>query len=193
MDLVTKHAIIIDPGGDSDKIKKILDQHDIKKIDIFHTHAHCDHFLASGELNDKFDAKLFLHKDDFFLWKSLKLQCEFLNIEYKPQPLPTGMIEHSQELTLGDQVIGQALHTPGHSPGSVCFLFSALGFLSSGDTLFQGSVGRTDLWGSDPKALERSLKDVILKLDEGLSVIPGHGPNTTLAREFRENAFLKSL
>jgi glyoxylase-like metal-dependent hydrolase (beta-lactamase superfamily II) len=186
-------AIVIDPGGDADEILLTLREYGLTRVrQILHTHAHFDHFLASGHVREATGAKLCLHRADEPLWNILDRQCAMFGIPFEPVPPPDHWLSHEEELPLTDVVQGQAIHTPGHSPGSMCFLFEAAGTLVSGDTLFRGGIGRTDLWGGDAQAIERSIKKRLYTLDEDLTVIPGHGPTTVLGHEMRHNSYVRA-
>lgn len=191
-DKKTGHALIVDPGGDAQKILELLEQENFNAVEVIHTHAHFDHFLASGEIKKKKGAKLGLHKDDHMLWSHLEDQCQMFGMPFNPVPDPDHWLEDQQEIYLGSRRCGTALHTPGHTPGSMSFLFSDLKLLIAGDTLFNRGIGRTDLWGGDYSLIEKSIKNVIYKLDEQLEVITGHGPSTRIVDEMRENPFIKA-
>ena len=188
----TRKAIIVDPGGDSEKIIQKVFDHSLKITSIVHTHAHLDHFLASAKMKELTGANLMLHKDDLFLWNTLEEQCRMFGIPYKETPPPDRYLEHEEEIDLSADIQGKALHTPGHTPGSMCFLFKNYKLLIAGDTLFQGSIGRTDLWGGSYKMIERSIKEKLYTLDEDTVVITGHGISTSIGREIRTNSFVRS-
>ena len=188
---VDKSALIIDPGGDANKILNVLNREGFENISVIHTHAHFDHFLASGDIKAKTGADLGLHKDDKVLWDHLEDQCRMFGMPYKPVPAPNVWLEHGQDLYIGKQKAGCALHTPGHSPGSMSFQFDALKVLVAGDTLFQGGIGRTDLWGGDFSKIEHSITNIIFNLDESYKVVTGHGPSTTIGSEIRTNPYVK--
>jgi glyoxylase-like metal-dependent hydrolase (beta-lactamase superfamily II) len=189
-DPITKQAIVVDPGGDSNRILKELQECGLTVAYIVHTHAHFDHFLASGEMKRATGALLWLHKDDKMLWENLEMQCQVFGVPYQPAPPPDRWLKDDEELTLGE-VKGLALHTPGHTPGSMCFHFPAAHMVIAGDTLFRGSIGRTDLWGGDAQAIERSIKDRLYTLDEDTRVITGHGPETRIGDELRFNLYVR--
>lgn len=191
-DLQEKSALIIDPGGDPDKILGILAEYELAKVKVIHTHAHFDHFMASGAIKARTGANLALHKADKMLWDHLEDQCLMFGMPYHPVPDPDSWLEHEQDLSIGSTNCGIALHTPGHTPGSMSFLFKELNLLIAGDTLFKGGIGRTDLWGGDYGKIERSIKHVIYKLDEAYDVITGHGPATTIGEEMRNNPFIRA-
>ncbi|NRA45205.1 MAG: MBL fold metallo-hydrolase [Oligoflexales bacterium] len=187
-----KSALIVDPGGDPDKILGILNEHQVAKVEVIHTHAHLDHFLASGTIKDRTGANLAVHKEDKLLWDHLEDQCHMFGIPYNPVPDPDSWLEHEEELSIGSHCCGLALHTPGHTPGSMSFLFKDLNLLIAGDTLFKGGIGRTDLWGGDYGTIEKSIKNVIYQLDEAYDVVTSHGPATTIGEEVRNNPFIRA-
>lgn len=143
-DPVSKKAIVVDPGGDPEKILARLQAHGLTLVSIIHTHAHFDHFLASGKLKELTGATLHLHKDDQPLWDNLQMQCQMFGVPYTPVPPPDRWLGDDEELACG---CGVALHTPGHTPGSMSFWFADAKLLIAGDTLFRRGIGRTDLWG----------------------------------------------
>ncbi|MBF0237330.1 MAG: MBL fold metallo-hydrolase [SAR324 cluster bacterium] len=189
-DKTSKQAMVIDPGGDANRILSYLKELDLTVIRILHTHAHLDHFLASGKMKEATGSSLALHKEDAFLWDQLEMQCRLFGIPYEPVPAPDQWLEHDEELHI-PSFQGKCLHTPGHTPGSMCFSFEGLKLLIAGDTLFQGSIGRTDLWGGDFKKIARSIKDQLYVLDEETHVVTGHGSSTTIGFEVRYNPFVK--
>ncbi len=190
-DVESGKAIVVDPGGDADKILAELQRMGLSDIvQIIHTHAHFDHFLASGEMKKSTGAPLALHKEDKFLWDHLEEQCARYGISYQPVPAPDHWLDHEEELCV-NCLKGKALHTPGHTPGSMSFLFEEQNLLIAGDTLFRGSIGRTDLWGGDYQAIERSIKEHLYTLDENTQVVTGHGPATSIGYEIRNNPFVR--
>jgi glyoxylase-like metal-dependent hydrolase (beta-lactamase superfamily II) len=189
-DPATRKAIVVDPGGDSERILKEVEALGLAVAHIVHTHAHFDHFLASGQMKAATGAPLWLHKADQRLWDNLEMQCRLFGIPYAPVPPPDRWITDDEALSLGG-ITGVALHTPGHTPGSTCFHFQDAGMVIAGDTLFRESIGRTDLWGGDAQAIERSIKDRLYTLDEDTRVITGHGPETKIGHELRFNAFVR--
>jgi hydroxyacylglutathione hydrolase len=184
-------AIVVDPGGDADRILAILAGQGLNATRILHTHAHFDHFLAAGELHEQTGAPLCLHKEDMFLWEHLDMQCQMFGVPCKPVPAPSHFLEHEEELPLCG-CGGKALFTPGHTPGSMSFLFENANLLIAGDTLFRNGVGRTDLWGGDSATIERSIKTQLYTLNEDLRVVTGHGISTTIGHEMRNNPFIRA-
>ena len=190
-DLVSRKAIVVDPGGDSEILLERLVELNLQVERIIHTHAHLDHFLASGKMKEATGAKLALHREDLFLWDMLEDQCRMFGIPFEPPPPPDQWLENEEEIDLNN-LQGKALHTPGHTPGSMCFLFESQKLLIAGDTLFQGSIGRTDLWGGDFKKIEKSIQEKLYTLDEETSVITGHGESTSIGHEMRDNSFVRA-
>jgi len=190
-DPITKRAIVVDPGGAHERILKDVQDLGLTVVSILHTHAHFDHFLASGEMKKATNATLCLHPDDRELWEMLVIQCRMFGVPYAPVPLPDYWLHDEEKLIVGG-IEGVALHTPGHTPGSMCFHFPGEKLLLGGDTLFQGSIGRTDLWGGDFEAIERSIRERLYTLDEVTRVITGHGPETQIGIERESNQFVRA-
>jgi hydroxyacylglutathione hydrolase len=187
-DSETGIGYVFDPGGDEQRIMDTVESMGLKIIGIIHTHAHLDHILAAGEINRKTGAPIWLHRSDKFLWDTLEFQCRMFGVPYTPIPDPDHWIEDEQDLECG----GYCIHTPGHTPGSASFYFENSRLLIAGDTLFQGSIGRTDFEGGDAGQLKKSIQQRIYKLDERSAVITGHGPETTIGQEMRFNAFVRA-
>lgn len=190
-DPVTKQAIVVDPGGDHEQILQIVQTLGLTVRSILHTHAHLDHFLASGAMQKATGATLCLHRDDLDLWKLLEVQCRMFGVPYVPAPLPEYWLADEERIVVGG-IEGVALHTPGHTPGSMSFHFPAQQLVLAGDTLFQGGIGRTDLWGGDYEAIERSIRDRLYTLKEDTRVITGHGPETHIGVEREVNPFVRA-
>jgi glyoxylase-like metal-dependent hydrolase (beta-lactamase superfamily II) len=184
----TGKGYLIDPGGDAERILETIETMNLSIEAIYHTHAHFDHFLASAEIKEKTGAPIFLNESDRFLWDTLEMQCSYFNIDFKPTPPPDFNIEDQQDLI---HCAGVCIHTPGHTPGSVSFHFESEKLLIAGDTLFQGSVGRTDLPGGDFKMLKSSIQEKIYSLDESTVVVTGHGPQTSIKKEMESNLFIR--
>ncbi len=185
----TREAVIVDPGGNPEQLLDEVRRLDLTVVRILHTHAHFDHFLASGDIQQATRAPLCLHPDDERLWKMLDVQCRAFGVPYLPVPDPDCWIQDGEVLSFGS-VSGQALHTPGHTPGSLSFYFAGQQLLLSGDTLFRGGIGRTDLWGGDARAIQSSIRERLFSLDPDTRVIPGHGPATQIGRERESNPFV---
>jgi len=185
----TRHAIIFDPGDNASTIVSKLEELDLLPVFILNTHAHPDHLGAAAELQKRFDLPFAIHENELETFNSAKSSAQFLGLINFQLPEITSYLHDGQVLEINSYHL-QVLYTPGHTPGSVCFLTGQ--HLFSGDTLFQGSVGRTDLPGGSMKMLNNSL--VRLKqLSDDTNVYPGHGESTTIRKEFDSNPFLKEL
>lgn len=198
----SKDAIIIDPGNDPDLILKYVSDHALKVKVLLHTHAHFDHIGGSGRLSSELKCPVYLHPDDFFLYKMLPVQALFFG-EVCGVPKAADHKIHDEELFglvlkdsqgQGDKLVEflKTLHTPGHTPGSCSFYSDYFDkpLLLSGDTLFKASIGRTDLPGGNQETLIHSIKSRILTLPEETLCIPGHGMSTSLYVEKKQNPFL---
>lgn len=188
-DPVTKQAIVVDPGGAHEEILEEVRVLGLTVVTVLHTHAHFDHFLASGEIKKATGANLCLHPKDRELWEMLEMQCRLFNVPYVPVPPPDYWLQDDEKIMLGG-LEGSAFHTPGHTPGSMCFYFPDQNLVLSGDTLFRGGIGRTDLWGGDYRAIERSIRERLYALDDKTCVITGHGPETQIGLERESNPFI---
>jgi hydroxyacylglutathione hydrolase len=189
----TQKAIVIDPGGDFEQIRGRLEQLGAKVEAIVHTHTHIDHVGATAPLARWSSAAARIHEADRFLYDLLPIQAQLVGV-----PLPESC---NLEGNLDDEVTIRAgaielcvLHTPGHTPGSVSFFVregdDSVAF--TGDTLFRRGIGRTDLWGGDSAAIFRSLRTRLMTLPGETTVVPGHGPSTTIGDEQRANPFLRA-
>jgi glyoxylase-like metal-dependent hydrolase (beta-lactamase superfamily II) len=185
----SKEAVVIDPGGDPDTIFDVISQNSLKVIHIINTHAHVDHVGANDLIRQKTQATLFIHSAEVSLLQDLELNLSHALGREKDFLPPTGVLNDKDKLKLKGFDL-EVLHTPGHTPGSICLYVD--GRLFSGDTLFAGGVGRTDLPGGNFRQLKDSLEHKILKLSDEVVVYPGHGPNTTIGKEKRDNSFLGS-
>lgn len=188
----TGEAIIVDPGDEAPLIIERVRAHGFSVRYLLHTHAHIDHVGATADVKDALGAEICLHKDDLFLYDNLEMQSQFLRIPTPKAYAIDQYLTDTDTLEAGALTI-ETIHTPGHTPGSLCFLWQRKdqSILFSGDTLFRGSIGRTDLWGGDYPQIIHSIETQLLTRDENILVIPGHGPETTLAHEARHNPFLK--
>ena len=190
-DPATKQAIVVDPGGAPERILQEVRALGLTVVNILHTHAHFDHFLASGAMKAATGAALCLHPDDRPLWDILETQCRLFGVPYVPAPLPDYWLADDEHVKIGT-LEATALHTPGHTPGSMCFYLPAASLILSGDTLFRGGIGRTDLWGGDFEAIERSIRERLYSLDEETTVVTGHGPETAIGLERENNPFVRA-
>jgi hydroxyacylglutathione hydrolase len=186
-----KRALVVDPGGDFDVIAKRLADLGVEVEAIVHTHAHVDHVGATADLQRSTGAAASIHEGDRFLYRILPIQAALVGAGGVKRADMDGKLVDGAVLRAGEIEMA-VLHTPGHTPGSCCFLVSdgAATMLLAGDTLFRGSIGRTDLWGGNHEAILRSIRDRLLHLPDDVSVVAGHGPSTTIGRERAHNPFL---
>jgi len=188
----SREAVVIDPGDEAPKILMKLAEDELKVVAIIHTHAHVDHIGAAAKLAEVTHAPTYLHPEDKFLHDILAEQAMFIGMK-APQSAPIDLqLEDAQAVHFGKYELG-VIHTPGHSPGSVCFDVPGHDICFSGDTLFAGGIGRTDLWGGDFDTLEKSIRDRLYALNSAVRVIPGHGPETFIDQERKANPFVRAL
>lgn len=181
----SKEAFIVDPGDEPDRILDLIHENKFKAKYIVCTHAHFDHIAVISDIKQETDVKIVLHRDDLELYQNVKSQAALWGYEIDSLPDPDLFVEEDDTLTVGDLNF-VILHTPGHSPGGICLYGE--GIVITGDTLFAGSVGRTDLFGGDMKKLKVSYKR-LMSLPEDTKVLPGHGPETTIKKEKVDNFF----
>jgi len=209
-DPVTREAIVVDPGDDVGRILEILQKHQLKVRAIVSTHTHIDHVGGLAELNRATGAPVMFHEADMELYKHLDMQAQWLGV---PTPSTMRIEDFVKE---GDAVrwggfAARVLHTPGHTPGSISLVVEPgnaetkdaepnelarkeirePGLLLAGDTLFQRSIGRTDLWGGSTPQILKSIREKLLVLPEQTIVFPGHGETTTIGEEREGNPFLR--
>jgi len=181
----TKEGLVVDPGDEPDRILDLINKNSFNIKYIVCTHAHFDHVGAVPDLKKETGAKLVIHRDDLELYKSTKDQAAIWGYELDPLPEPDMFVSEGDKIEVGDLRF-EILHTPGHSPGGICLYGE--GILITGDTLFAGSVGRTDFYGGDMEKLKRSFRR-LLSLSDKIKVLPGHGPETTIGQERTDNFF----
>ncbi len=190
-DETAREAVVIDPGDDIEQISKILAKHDLRLKYIIATHAHIDHVGGIEKLKKATGAPVVMHKNDLPLYQSLAMQADWLGVE------APGITEVDQFLKEGDalrwgKLCLEVLHTPGHSPGSLSLHLPGKNQrILSGDTLFQGSIGRTDLWGGSFDEILRSIHNRLLIFPDQTPVFPGHGAPTTIGEEREYNPYLR--
>jgi glyoxylase-like metal-dependent hydrolase (beta-lactamase superfamily II) len=188
----TGDAIVIDPGDEVEQLIAIVRRMGVTVRYIMLTHSHLDHISGCNEAKAEWDVPLVLHKDDLFLYERAVQQGIAFGIRMRPQPPIDAWFDQQAQWTFGDCVVA-VHHTPGHSPGQVCLQISEGDgpgdSLFVGDTLFAGSIGRTDLPGGDHETLLQSVRNVLFPLGDDCIVYPGHGPATTIGEERRSNPF----
>ncbi|MDX6456546.1 MAG: hydroxyacylglutathione hydrolase [Acidobacteriaceae bacterium] len=189
-DEVTHEAVVVDPGDNIAEILSRLQKHGLTLRQIVITHAHIDHVGGAALLKKATGAPVFLNQNDLGLLGAMEMQAGWLGVPTPEVGSPDASAEDG--LTLGLATLpGQVIHTPGHTPGSICLLFAQQNLLLAGDTLFAGSIGRTDLPGGDGGQILRSLRDRLMVLPDTTRVLPGHGPDTTIGEEKQSNPFLQ--
>ena len=188
-DEATRQAMVIDPGDDIDDVLAILGKHNLEVKQIVITHAHIDHVGGAMKLRAATGAPILLNQKDLALLKMLDAQAAWVGMA------APGQVEIDQSVGNADTVragslSANVLETPGHTEGSICLYFPAENKLIAGDTLFAGSIGRTDLPGGSFEKIIRSLHQTVLALPDDTVVVPGHGPLTTIGEERESNPFL---
>lgn len=179
----TSNALLIDPGDDFKRIHKFLENTKLNPCFIVHTHGHIDHIGTDNE----FKLPVYAHRLEAELLKQPdKNLSSFLTKPFKVSG-DINLLEDSQEITLDDIAL-KVLHTPGHTPGGICL--DAGGIVFTGDTLFSGSVGRTDFSGASHEQLIKSIHDKLMGFADNTVIYPGHGPASTIGKEKRNNPFL---
>lgn len=217
IDEVSKSVVVIDPGDEADliqqEISKIERQIGLEakgeKLTIktlLHTHGHLDHIGATKQLFESSSAfeygraepKIAIHEGDAEIYRNLVAQGQMFGMHYTKPIEPNWWIEHEEKIPVAHDLDLKVIHIPGHSPGSCAFELKKARsqnetetWLFSGDTLFYRSVGRTDLWGANPREMENSIRNRLYKNYDDAVVFPGHGPKTYLAQEREKNPFVR--
>lgn len=186
----TKEAFVIDPGGNAEEIMRVVEADGLKVKYIVNTHGHFDHVGADGTLRNAFaGSELAIHRLDTELLSEAHDHGVIFGAKLKPQPAPDTLLEDGAVLRAGSLSL-RVIHTPGHTRGGVCLFEEKEGLLFTGDTLFAGSVGRTDFPGGSFEDLIGSILNKVLPLGDEVKVFPGHGPSSTIAREKGTNPFI---
>lgn len=189
-DETTREAIVIDPGDDIADVMEVLERHGLKVTLIAITHAHIDHIGGAAKLRALTGAPVYMHQDDAGLAENLEMQAQWLNMETPENP-GIDTPAHEGDVLRAGIIEAHVLHTPGHTPGSLSLFLPAEKKLIAGDTLFRGSVGRTDLPGGDARMISDSIKSKLYTLPEDTIVTPGHGQETTIGKEKVSNPFVR--
>jgi len=189
-DQTSHQALVIDPGDDIADVLSLIQKHNLQVKQIVITHAHIDHVGGAMKLRAATGAPILLNQNDYALLKMLDVQASWIGVENP------GKVEIDRSIGELDRVeagplVAQVMHTPGHTEGSVCLYFPAEQKLIAGDTLFAGSIGRTDLPGGSFEKIISSLHEKVLALPDETVVIPGYGPLTTIGEERQSNPFLR--
>jgi len=184
----TKEAAVIDPGDEADRILLTLAESKLSVKYIINTHGHFDHVGANKRLKEVTGADLMIHKEDVPMLEQLTATAGSFGLSAENSPGPDKLLEDGETITFGEITL-QVIHTPGHSRGGVSLYTD--GALFVGDTLFAGSIGRTDLPGGDYSVLIASIQNKLFPLGDDVTVYTGHGPETTIGHEKRTNPFAK--
>lgn len=189
----TLEGVIIDPGDEVEELIRAARDERVVVKQILLTHAHLDHITGVGRAKAEFGVPIWLHKDDLFLYKNAVQQGQAFGFRVEAPPPVDAFYEPGQVFRFGDYQV-DVLPTPGHCPGGVCLAIGRAGSkdreLFVGDTLFAGSIGRTDLPGGNYETLINSIRTVLLAFPDAAVVHSGHGPDTTIGEERRTNPFL---
>jgi glyoxylase-like metal-dependent hydrolase (beta-lactamase superfamily II) len=189
-DEVTHEAVVVDPGDNIPEILSRLHKYGLTLRQIVITHAHIDHVGGAALLKKATGAPVFLNQQDLGLLDAMEIQAGWLGVPTPEVASPDASADDG--LTVGLATLpAEVIHTPGHTPGSICLLFRQQHLLLAGDTLFAGSIGRTDLPGGDGRQILRSLRGRLMVLPDTTRVLPGHGPETTIGEEKQSNPFLQ--
>ena len=185
---------VIDPGEEAPRILERIEASGLEPALILHTHGHLDHAGGTAELARRLgpEVPIGLHRDELDLYRNLAMQGRMFGLDAVTPPMPTLWLAHGDRLAVGGLSL-EVRHTPGHSPGGVCFVVHGGGepTVIVGDVLFSGSIGRTDLFGGSFAILERSIREQLYTLPDETRVVCGHGPDTTVGHERRSNPFVR--
>jgi glyoxylase-like metal-dependent hydrolase (beta-lactamase superfamily II) len=186
----TREGVIIDPGDNARAILKVVRQEGLTITKILNTHAHLDHVMAVDPIRAATGALFYLHRDELPVLHDVPERASlWLDSDIEPIDDPDEFLEHGQIIKFGNQEL-EVRFTPGHSPGHVVFIHHESRLILAGDTLFQGSIGRYDLPGADGPTLFRSIHEQLFTLPDDYTVLPGHGPATTIGEERAHNPFV---
>lgn len=186
----TSQAVLVDPGGEVDKLLAAVENNEVELTAIWLTHGHIDHVGACAELKNKLDLPVIgPHRDDLFLLEAIPKQCEMFGFSLVDSFSPDQWLDESQTLKVGNESLS-ILHTPGHTPGHVTLKHEQRKLLWVGDVLFHRAIGRTDFPRGNYDQLIVTIKTKLLTLEDGYRFIPGHGPESTIGNERLNNPFL---
>lgn len=195
-DSVSKEAVVIDPGcsnpSEENELARFIDENDINPKYMILTHAHIDHILGCKFVKEKYPVEFYMPEKDMPLFQNADRQAAAFGLTINQPPMPDKYLNENLEIDFGNQKI-QFLFTPGHSPGEYCLYFENEKICFTGDVLFKGSIGRTDLWGGNFDVLMKSIKHKILTLPNDTLLYPGHGGSTTVKDERGNNPFLSEI
>lgn len=184
----TREGVVVDPGGDIDRIVEIVQRHGLTIRSIINTHGHFDHVGANRKAVAAFGAPLLIHRDDAAMLDRVSEVARMYGMQGENSPPADGYLADGQEISFGTCRI-KVLHTPGHTMGGCCLYLESEHMVITGDTLFADSIGRTDLPGGSHEQLLQSIRSRLFTLPEQVTAYPGHGPATTIAHEMRNNPY----
>lgn len=188
-DDATKEAIVIDPGGEAGRIVQEIKNLGVEVKAVVNTHAHVDHIGALKEIKNTFNAEIMLHNLELPILQTASRMGRLFGVSIEEPPEPDRFLADGDQVSCGNITL-TVIETPGHSPGGISLVTSDGQYCFAGDTLFAGSIGRTDLPGGDYHTLIQSIKTRLIPLGDDVKVLPGHGPATTMGNERRYNPFL---
>lgn len=192
----TNECAVIDPGcyneSERNELKEFIGKYNLSVKYLLNTHCHIDHVLGNSFIKDLYEPEYLVPEKDKVLLENFSHQRAMIKMEVADPPIPEKFIDETTELKLGEIVL-RFLFTPGHTPGEVCIYFSKEKICITGDVLFQGSIGRTDLWGGDFDTLMNSIETRLLSLDDDVKIYPGHGASSTIGEERKFNPFLTGI
>jgi len=184
-----RECVIIDPGGHGERIVRVLEELNLKPVALIDTHGHFDHIGGNAYLMARMDSlRLYLHADDLRYLRNAREHANYWSMSFEDSPEPTNLLQGGEEIEAGRLRL-KIIHTPGHSPGGISIYLPGHAF--TGDALFEGSIGRTDLPGGNYDLLISSIREKLLVLPGDTIVHPGHGPETTIAQERSNNPFIQ--
>ncbi len=190
----TKECVIFDPGcfGDKEKneLSAYIDDNNLKPVKLINTHGHIDHVAANKYVADKYKLGVEINEKDLFLLQNVEKTARMYGLYVEPSPDPTTFLNEGDVIKFGNTTL-DILFTPGHSPGSLCFVDKADKNIIGGDVLFMGSIGRSDLPGGDFDTLIKSIREKLFTLPDDYTVYSGHGPKTSIGFEKKSNPFLQ--
>lgn len=194
-DPATKKAAVIDPGmidsEEEEALSGFIKREELTVTHIINTHLHIDHAIGDKYARDTFKARVYAHKHDEFLGQRMMQQAQSFGLGTRVDNVTINTyLNDGDKISIGNGTL-QVLHVPGHSPGGIALYDPEGGYVIAGDSLFAGSIGRTDLPGGDMATLVKSVRDKLLTLPPKTVVFPGHGPETTIARELAGNPYLR--
>jgi glyoxylase-like metal-dependent hydrolase (beta-lactamase superfamily II) len=185
----TKDAVVIDPGGEGGKILQAIENMGVKVVAVVNTHAHVDHIGALKDIKEALGVQIMLHREELPVLQTASRMARLFGVSIDEPPQPDRFLAEGDEIPFGGNTL-TVIETPGHSPGGISLVTADGKTCFAGDTLFAGSIGRTDLPGGDYHTLINSIKTKLIPLGDEVKVLCGHGPATAIGVERKYNPFL---